>query len=404
MPRALFLAFLALPPLVLGAQDRAFTGATLIDGTGRPSVVGATVLVRNGRIVAAGVGVTVPAGVERVDLAGKFVMPGLVNAHGHVNAARELRTYAMYGTTTVFSLGGEAADVFEARRTQDVATLNRSRVFVSGPVLTPNTPDEARTQVAGVVGQQVNFVKIRVDDNLGTAKKMPPEVYRAVIEEAHRRGSKVAAHLFYLGDAKGLLEAGADLVAHSIRDADVDEAVIAQLKARNTCVVPTLMREVSTFVYESTPDWFEDPLFKIHPDRAQVPGLMEPSRQQAMRASPAAQRYKVALEVASRNLKRLHDAGVPIAMGTDTGPAARFQGYFELMELELMAKAGLSSADVLASATRTAARCMGAERDLGTIEPGKWADFLVLDANPLTNISNVRKISSVWIAGNRVPR
>ena len=119
------------------------------------------------------------------------------------------------------------------------------------------------------------------------------------------------------------------------RDADVDEAVIAQLKARNTCVVPTLMREVSTFVYESTPDWFEDPLFKIHPDRAQVPGLMEPSRQQAMRASPAAQRYKVALEVASRNLKRLHDAGVPIAMGTDTGPAARFQGYFELMELEL---------------------------------------------------------------------
>ncbi|MBL8959661.1 MAG: amidohydrolase family protein [Gemmatimonadetes bacterium] len=404
MSRALLLSVLALPPLLLGAQDRAFIGATLVDGTGRPPVAGATVLVRNGRVVAAGAGVTIPAGAERVDLAGKFVMPGLVNAHGHVNTARELRTYAMYGTTTVFSLGGEAADVFEARRAQEIPTLDRSRVFVSGPVLAPNTPDEARTQVAGVVAQRVDFVKIRVDDNLGTVKKMPPEVYRAVIDEAHRRGSRVAAHLFYLGDAKSLLDAGADLVAHSIRDAEVDDAVIAQLKARNTCVVPTLMREVSTFVYESTPAWFDDPLFRMHPDRAQVAGLVDPTRQQAMRVSPVAQRYKAALEVASRNLKRLHDAGVPIAMGTDTGPAARFQGYFELMELELMAKAGLSPADVLASATRTAARCMGAERDLGTIEPGKWADFLVLDANPLTDISNVRKISSVWIAGNRVPR
>ena len=386
------------------AQVRAFTGATLIDGTGRAPIANATVVVRDGRVMAAGAQAAIPAGAERVDLAGKFVIPGLINAHGHVNAARELGTYAMYGTTTVFSLGGEPADVFAARRAQDAATLNRSRVFVSGPVLAPNTPDEARAQVAGVVEQKADWVKIRVDDNLGTATKMTPEVYRAVIEEAHRRGSRVATHLFYLADAKGLLAAGADLVAHSIRDASVDAAVIGQLKARNICVVPTLMREVSTFVYESTPAWFEDPLFTIHPDRAQVPGLMDPTRQQAMRASTAAQRYKVALEVASRNLKTLHDAGVAIAMGTDTGPAARFQGYFELMELELMAKAGLSPAQVLASATRSAARCMGVERDLGTLEAGKWADFVVLDANPLSDISNVRKISAVWIAGNRVPR
>jgi imidazolonepropionase-like amidohydrolase len=391
-------------PFALTAQVRAFTGATLIDGTGRAPVPNATVVVRDGRIVAAGRGAPVPADAERIDLAGKVMIPGLINAHGHVNAARELATYAMYGTTTVFSLGNEAADVFAARRAQDGPALARSRVFVSGPVLTPGTPDEARAQVGGVVDQQVDFVKIRVDDNLGTTTKMPPGVYRAVIEESHRRGARVAAHLFYLGDAKGLLDAGVDLVAHSIRDAEVDAAVIAQLQARNTCVVPTLMREVSTFVYESTPSWFEDPLFKMHPDRAQVPGLMDPARQQAMRASPAAQRYKVALDMASRNLKRLHDAGVPIAMGTDTGPAARFQGYFELMELELMAKAGLSPSQVLASATRTAARCMGVERDLGTLEAGKWADFVVLDANPLNDISNVRKISAVWIAGNRVPR
>jgi imidazolonepropionase-like amidohydrolase len=108
--------------------------------------------------------------------------------------------------------------------------------------------------------------------------------------------------------------------------------------------------------------------------------------------------------VASRNLKRLANAGIPIAMGTDTGPTGRFQGYFELMELELMVKAGMTPRQVLASATRDAARCMKLDRDVGTLQAGKWADFVALDADPLANISNVRRISSVWIAGNRVPR
>jgi imidazolonepropionase-like amidohydrolase len=122
-----------------------------------------------------------------------------------------------------------------------------------------------------------------------------------------------------------------------------------------------------------------------------------------MRKSPAAQRYKAALEVAERNLKALSDAGVTIAMGTDTGPPMRFQGYFEQMELELMAKSGLTPRQVLTAATRDAARCMKIDGEVGTIEPGKWADFVALDADPLADIRNTRKIDSVWIAGNRVP-
>ena len=233
---------------------------------------------------------------------------------------------------------------------------------------------------------------------------MSPEVYRAVIDEAHKRGLRVATHLFYLADAKSLLDAGSDFVAHSIRDADVDADVIAKLKQRNVCVSPTLMREVSTFVYESTPTFFSDSLFLTHANREWMTALEKPEAQRAMRASPSAQRYKVALDVAKRNLKRLSDAGVPIAMGTDTGPTGRFQGYFELMELEQMVSAGLTPRQALTAATRDAARCMKLDRDLGTIEPGKWADFVVLDASPLANIANVRRIASVWIAGNRVAR
>jgi imidazolonepropionase-like amidohydrolase len=121
-----------------------------------------------------------------------------------------------------------------------------------------------------------------------------------------------------------------------------------------------------------------------------------------MRKSPAAQKYKAGLEVANRNLKKLSDAGVHIAMGTDTGPPARFQGYFELMELEMMAKAGLTPRQVLASATRDAARCMKLDQEVGTLEPNKWADFVALDADPLADISNVKKISAVFVAGNRL--
>ena len=353
--------------------------------TDRAPVPNATIVVRDGRIVAAGPAnaVTVPSGAERVSLAGKTVIPGLINAHGHVNAPNDLRTYAAYGITTVVSLGGEQAPVFAARAEQNTPSLDRARVFVSGPVLTPNTPDEARTQVAGVADQKVDWVKIRVDDNLGTAQKMSPDVYRAVIDEAHKRGLRVATHLFYLADAKSLLDAGTDLVAHSVRDAEVDAEFIAALKRRGVCVSPTLMREVSTFVYESTPDFFSDPLFLAHANKEWVATLKQPARQEAMRTSQSAQRYKAALEVAKRNVKRLSDAGVPIAMGTDTGPTGRFQGYFELMELELMVKSGLTPRQALASATRDAARCMKLDRELGTIEPGKWADFVVLDASPL---------------------
>jgi imidazolonepropionase-like amidohydrolase len=413
-----FLLLVLADPAAQSPAVTAFTGLRLVDGTDRPPVDNATLVVRDGRIVSAGAKVDVPAGARTASLAGKTVMPGLVNAHGHVgdteglqggrysadNVMRDLRLYAAYGVTTVVSLGGDQAPAFAARDSQRTPSLDRARIFAAGPVLAPKTPEEARKLVAEDQAMKVDIVKIRVDDNLGTTPKMPPEVYRAVIDEAHKRGLRVAVHLFYLADAKSALDAGADFIAHSIRDAEVDDAVIAALKKRDVCYCPTLMREVSTFVYESTPAFFSDPFFLKHADPQVVAALEEPARQDAMRKSPSAQRYKTALEVAERNLKKLSDAGVTIAMGTDTGPPARFQGYFEQMELELMAKSGLTPRQVLAASTRDAARCMKLDRELGTLEPGKWADFVVLDADPLADILNTRKIDSVWIAGNRVSR
>jgi imidazolonepropionase-like amidohydrolase len=398
---------------------KAFTGARLIDGTDRAAVDNATIVVRGGKIVGLGpaASVTVPAGAERVALTGKTVIPGLVNAHGHVGnvsgletvtysaetVQKDLRTYAAYGVTTVYSLGDDKAAGIAARDAQRTPSLDRARLFVAGPVLAPKTVEEARTLVDEDAAMKVDIVKIRVDDNLGTTPKMTPEIYKAVIDQAHKKGLRVAVHLFYLDDAKAVLDAGADFIAHSVRDTDVDDAFVAMLKRRDVCYCPTLMREVSTFVYESTPPWFSDPLFLKHVDPKTIETLKQPAKQEQMRNSKSAQRYKAGLEVANRNLKKLSDAGVTIAMGTDTGPAARFQGYFELMELELMAKAGLTPRQVLASATRDAARCMKLDAEVGTLEPNKWADFVVLDADPLAAIANVKKINAVYIAGNRAP-
>jgi imidazolonepropionase-like amidohydrolase len=416
---AIAVASLAVLPAQAPAA-KAFTGARVIDGTDRPPMENATIVVQNGKIVSVAPPsrAQVPAGAERVALDGKTVIPGIVNAHGHVgntegleqghysdaNVLRDLKTYAAYGVTTVFSLGDDqAAGIFERDR-QNTPALNRARLFVAGPVLAPKTIDEARTLVAQNQAMKVDIIKIRVDDNLGTTPKMAPSIYKAVIDEAHKRGMRVAVHLFYLEDAKGVLDAGADFIAHSVRDADIDDAFIAMLKRRDVCYCPTLMREVSTFVYASTPEWFADPAFTKHADMKAVELLKQPQRQEAMKNSRSAQRYKAGLEVANRNLKKLADAGVKIAMGTDSGPPARFQGYFELMELEMMAKAGLTPRQVLASATRDAARCMKLDQQVGTLEANKWADFVVLDADPLADIANVKKISAVYIAGNAVAR
>jgi imidazolonepropionase-like amidohydrolase len=414
----------AAPVAPIGVQDPplpthlAFVGARIIDGTGAAPVADGVMVVLDGKITAVGAAasVKVPPGAARVNVSGKTIMPGLVNAHGHVGNVRGLKTspefytpehvrhqlgvYGRYGVTTVFSLGGDGPAGVQVR---DEKAAGVARLFVTGPVIGAADPDAARKAVDAVKALGADLVKIRVDDNLGSGKKMPPESYRAVIDHAHKQGLKVAAHIFYLQDAKDIVEAGGDFIAHSVRDTQVDRALIDQLLARDVCVCPTLMREVSTFVYESRPAFFDDAFFRREADVDTMTGL-QTAQYQAANRTPAAGRYKIALEMAKTNLKRLKDAGVRIAMGTDSGPAGRFQGYFEHLELEHMSSAGLTPMQVIVAATSDAARCMNVGDRLGSLRPGLEADFLVLARNPLDDVRNTRSLESAWVRGGRVPR
>jgi imidazolonepropionase-like amidohydrolase len=405
------------------AQVTAFVGGRIIDGTGKVIERG-TVIVRDGRIVQVGpqASVTVPAGATQVDVAGKTIVPGLINAHGHVaatqglrsgpefytrdNLVRQLKTYAQYGVTTVYSLGDDQAAGFALRdESRGAAAVDHARLFVAGAVITGATADEARAMAGKVADGKPDILKIRVDDNLGTGRKMPEPAWRAAINEAHARKLRMAVHIFYLADAMSTLEAGADFIGHSVRDVPVDAAFANAMKRRDVCYCPTLTREVSTFVYEATPPWIADPFFTKGVSSDIVTQLSDPARQAQVRSSPGAklgQQYKVGLEVAKKNLKALADQGVRIAMGTDTGPPARFQGFFEHLEMEMMVESGLTPMQVLVSATGDAARCHQ-NTDLGVIAPGKVADLLIVGANPADNIRNLRQIEQVWIGGRKLP-
>ncbi len=376
----------------------AFEGARVIVGDGAV-IEDAVFVVDGGSFVGVGAAgdVEVPEGAARMDLSGKTVMPAIVNAHFHLNPEREARTEqlqhsAYYGTALAVSLGlddGEAA--FEMR---DEMLADGARSQTAGRGITSPEPgrsevphwvtteDEARAAVQELAAQQVDIVKIWVDDRGGQYERLSPELYGAVIDEAHANGLRVTAHVFRLEDAKGLLRAGVDAFAHGIRDMDIDDEVVELWQERpHVVLVPNLPGPgvAETF------DWLS--------------GTVSAEQIAEMNANstdrPAAQE---AFGIQARNLVRLHGESFPVSFGTDGGsPWAVHQ------ELADMVRAGLTPADVIVAATSTSAEFVGAD-DLGTVAAGKSADFIVLDANPLDDITNTRAISAVYLRGAAVDR
>ncbi|MDE2980379.1 MAG: amidohydrolase family protein [Gemmatimonadota bacterium] len=395
-------------PVVLGGCEAgsdapassavAFEGARVIVGDGAV-IEDAVFVVDDGLIgqVGASGAIDIPDGAARVDLSGKTVMPAIVNAHFHLNPERgarteQLRHSAYYGTSLAVSLGlddGEAA--FEMR---DEMLTDGARSQTAGRGITSPEPgrsevphwvtteDEARAAVRELADQQVDIVKIWVDDRGGQYERLSPELYGAVIDEAHANGLRVTAHVFRLEDAKGLLRAGVDAFAHGIRDMDVDDELVALWRERpNVVLVPNLP---GPGVAENF-DWLAG---TVSADR--IAGMNEGSTDR-----PQAQEF---FGIQARNMVRLHGEGFPVSFGTDGGsPWAVHQ------ELADMVRAGMSPADVIVAATGTSAAFVGAD-DLGMIEAGKSADFIVLDANPLDDITNTRMIDAVYLRGVAVDR
>ena len=406
------------PEVAQGPPVTALTGVRIIDGTGQAPVEDGTILISEGLITAAGAGVEVPDGATTVDLAGKTVMPGIVNAHGHVqhvtetipmrdDLVRRLQMYSNYGVTTVVSLGqqqDDQAEVVTLRDEQDQIELDRARVYTSGPSTRGHqTPDDARQAVNELADNGVDRIKFHMQ---GGANAMSGETVAGLIDQAHERGLRAFSHIFTLAEAKLVVDGGIDVVAHSVRDQDVDEALIEAMRSRNVGYVPTLTRDLSVFAYEETPAYFEEPFFQrgmsVYSD--EVTMLSDAEHQQGVRDNEQAQSIKAALVQASRNLKLLSDAGIQIGMGTDSGVRGnpgRWQGYFEHVEMEMMVEAGMTPMQVLVAATSGAAAVSNLDR-VGTIAPGMAADLLVLDADPLDDIRNTRQIDSVWIEGRQL--
>ncbi len=415
----LFTSFFTASSALGNEGSIAFVGATIIDGTAAAPLENGVLVITDGRIRSVGPrsDVSIPEGADIVDVSGKFIMPGLINAHGHVGATvglngnadystenllRQLGLYARYGITTVNSLGGDAEEGFALRNAQFTSDLNRARLFVAGSVVVGDTEQAIRDEVNRNADMGANFIKVRIDDNLGVTPKMSRPHFEALVDQAHSRRLPVAVHLFYLDDAKFMLRAGGDLIAHSVRDTLVDDEFISLIKEEGVCYIPTLTREVSTFIYESVPSFWGDSYFLQEADPEVLEELQTPERMARVASSRSAQGYKAGLEVALENVALLAQADIPIAMGTDTGPPARFQGYFEHMELQMMVDAGMTPHEVIQASTGVAADCIGMS-DIGTLEPNKWGDFSILSENPVDDIANTKTIESVYIAGNLVP-
>ena len=399
-----------------------FEGATVITGENRAPIQDAALAIEGDRIsgVAARTSLRVPEGAVVVDLRGKTVMPALVDTHSHLgytdvrsgdtasshytreNVLDHLRRYAYYGIAATLSMGldrGEVPYELRANPVDGAALFLTAGRGIAMPNAGPNaqywrdaaygvtTETEARQAVRELAAKKVDVVKIWVDDRNKTVTPLPPSLYRPLIEEAHSRGLRVVAHVYYLADAKELLRSGIDGFAHGIRDLEVDDEIMGLFKARPR-----------VFVIPNLPD--------TPPSSLDLPWLSEtlPSSQiDALKRAAATTPIRPRLfEVQARSLKKLAAAGVPIAFGTDAGVGGPY-GWAAHAELADMVAAGMTPSQVIVAATSTSAGILRLNR-LGTLAAGKSADFVVLDANPLDDIMNTRRISQVYLRGRQIDR
>ena len=415
-----------------------FEGARLITGDGSAPVENSAFIVENSRIAQVGRKgeLKVPAGASRVDLTGKTVMPAIVDAHGHLgfldavtgklskaNFTREnfidnLQRYAYHGVAATISTGTDLGELAYQLREEIIPNAALIRTVGLGLAYPGSGPAdasrndvpyavtsvaEARKAVQDLAPHKPDFVKIWVDNRGGKQKKITPEIFTAAADEARKQGLRSMGHVFDLEDAKGMVRAGVEGYMHSVRDKEVDDEYIKLAKEHDIWITPNLggINRASLIRANGTPAWFDEPLVRetIAPalirERAQMY-----EKQKLAGVVPGSDRpvYDAI------NTRKLHAAGVRQVLGSDAaGAGNRWIGLHTLLEFDNMVAAGFTPMETIIAATRESARALRLDQ-LGMVAAGKSADFIVLDANPLDNISNVRKINTVYLRGQEIDR
>ena len=399
----------------------AIRGARVVDGTGAPARL-MTVVIRGTKIEAVAPDAPVPAGVRVIDAAGQTLMPGLFDLHTHLSASavtglagdwgKSLKAYLACGITTVNDYATNGEMFAPLRQLLSSGTVAGPRVNMAVRMSTPgghgteagwgdfmtltaSTPEEAHAKTKIALSYKPDVIKVFTDGwRYGMApnlSSMNVETLAAIVQDAHAAGVKVFTHTVTLPGAKIAASAGVDGLVHGIGDADVDAELIAIMKAKGTAYVPTLA------VYE----------FKGGAAPAErALSLLEPEARATLRSGPstaeAPPERKLRWQHLMTNVKRLHDAGIPVALGTDAGMPGTFHGYATLRELELLVQSGLTPLEAIAAGTSVSARALAVDGQRGTIAAGKIADLVLVEGKPDERIGDVMNTRHVFLDGNEV--
>jgi imidazolonepropionase-like amidohydrolase len=411
---AISLVALAATILFVGsaaAQVTVLRGATLIDGSGAAPQSNVTIVIENGRLRDIGTGVTAPADATVIDATGKFVVPGIINAHGHVGPAPrdpQLRRYVLYGVTTTTSMAADPDDIVDFKARQKAGDLRGARILTVKYRFTTlpgngndyKTPEAARQHADEIAQNGADFIKVWLDAQGGRIPKLSREYVAAVLDQARKHGKLTMAHIVELADARMAVDEGVNMLVHNVRDQDIPADFLATLKARNVSVISTLAREEGMFrAAGGTPD---DPFFTRGLTPQQREGLAK--KLDALAKDPERADSMRAFEQDKVNVKRLWDAGVRVGFGTDSGGASEryfIQGFYEHRQMDLLVQAGLTPMQVIQSFSKNNSEMLGIDKDFGTLAKGKAADLLVLTKNPLDDIANMRTFEAVYLGGKK---
>jgi imidazolonepropionase-like amidohydrolase len=420
------------------SQYTAIEGATLINGISSEPIRDGVIVLEGDliRLIGPRDEISIPGGATRINAEGKTILPGILSVHGHLAMAeglerkaefynrerlqRDANAYLYYGVTHMLSLGIDMEPIWSFRDDQRAGRVGGARLYTAGlgfaakdgwrpggynNIHRPTTVQQAREMVREEMQKKPDVLKVWVDDQNGELLKLPPDLYGAIIEEGHNNNVRVFAHMKTLDDAKRLMRAGIDVLAHSVRDAEVDEEFLQLAKGRGVVQLPTMAGMQGTLAYaDGNATFLSDPGLPVLFPASLLDTFGSQQYREQTAKTPGLRDTREEYEIALKNTAKIAAAGIPIALGTDSGSPGRFPGLWEHREMELLVRAGLTPMQAIQAATINGARTLQLDAKYGSLEGGKVADFIIINGDPLADITNTRKIDSVWMNGKQVDR